>query len=206
MSIRALCAGHHLDFTAITEDSPACELAEARATCAECPLLVTCRRDTLLSTDVAGVAGGMTELERITWRAGKHVTVTVPDIADVTPARELRGPLAESLSAELTDLLVRESEARDDAAAALASAQGNPGDALAVEAAATTQVHLAGATRRVRAAMSLDHRLVQTIRRMTERGMTAEEIVEALDHPAITHRTVNYVRHRYLKGSRRGRA
>lgn len=43
-------------------------------------------------------------------------------------------------------------------------------------------------------------RVVQVVLRMTDAGVTAEDIVAHLSHPAVTHRTVNYIRHRYGKG------
>jgi hypothetical protein len=51
----------------------------------------------LRSTDVAGMAGGMTEAERAAWRAQNRVTVNVPDIVDVTPARDLTGAVLDDL-------------------------------------------------------------------------------------------------------------
>lgn len=39
--------------------------------------------------------------------------------------------------------------------------------------------------------------------RMTKDGCTADDIVAALEHPDVTHRTVNYLRHRFADGPSR---
>jgi hypothetical protein len=100
--VRAACAGHPLDLTEVTEFSPATDLDAARALCAGCPVLMTCRRDALRVTDYAGFAGGMTEAERDTWRTRNGVTVTPVDIVDVTPARALTTAVVDDLP-ELTN-------------------------------------------------------------------------------------------------------
>lgn len=46
-------------------------------------------------------------------------------------------------------------------------------------------------------------RVVALVLRMTLAHMPAEDIVTTLDHPAVTHRTVKYIRHRYAKGPTR---
>lgn len=150
--MRAACAGHRLDLTEVTETSPAADLDEARALCAGCPILASCRRNALRVTDYAGFAGGMTETERDTWRARNGVTVTPVDIVDATPARALTTAVVDDLP-ELTN--------------------GVPAKVVAL------------------------------VLRMTQAHMSAEEIVDRLDHPAVTHRTVKYIRHRYAKGPTR---
>lgn len=101
----ARCAGHDLDFTEIREydmgpDGPAStaqDVDRARATCATCPLLVACRRYALTETDVAGMAGGMTEVERETWRHRNRVHVVPVSIVDVTPGRDITPDVADAL-------------------------------------------------------------------------------------------------------------
>jgi hypothetical protein len=92
----ALCAGHRLDFTELTDASPEPALQEARATCAACPLLVPCRRYALKTT-VAGVAGGLTETERDQWRKRQRVQAESVSIVDVTPGREITPTITDAL-------------------------------------------------------------------------------------------------------------
>lgn len=51
-----------------------------------------------------------------------------------------------------------------------------------------------------RTATGLHPRVVKVVIRMTTAGVTADDIVARLAHPAVTHRTVNYIRHRFAKG------
>lgn len=147
---RAACAGHALDLTEVTDDSP--DLPAARALCGGCPILVSCRRDALRVTDMAGFAGGMTEAERLTWRYRNHVHVTPVDIVDVTPAYALTTAVVDDLP-ELDN--------------------------------------------------GVPEKVVALVLRMTQAHMSAEDIVARLEHPAVTHRTVKYIRHRYSKGPTR---
>lgn len=91
----ALCATHRLDFTELDEHSP--DLPEARATCGRCPLLIPCRQYALKTANVSGVAGGMTEAERLAWRAQNHVHVTDVSIVDVTPGWSITPDIADAL-------------------------------------------------------------------------------------------------------------
>ena len=105
---RPLCADHGIDFTEVTERSP--ELAEARATCGRCPLLVSCRNYALREADVAGIAGGMTEKERLEWRERQRVAVADVSIVDVTPGREITPNIADALpdaDAGIPDVVAR---------------------------------------------------------------------------------------------------
>lgn len=150
------CVGSDLDLTEVREydmgpEEPASSpevLQRARDLCAGCPFLVSCRREALRETDHAGFSGGMTEVERESWRQANGVVVTPVDIVDVTPAGQL--------TASITDDLPTGSGVPD--------------------------------------------RVVQVVLRMTDAGVTAEDIVTHLAHPAVTHRTVNYIRHRYGRG------
>lgn len=146
----ALCAGHRIDFTDVDEDH--LDLDEARATCGRCPLLVPCRNYALKVADVAGLAGGMTELERLAWRARQHVVVRDVSIVDVTPGRDITPDIADALP--------------------------DPADGI-------------------------PDVVAQLVLRMTREGLPAEEIVARLDRPDVTHRTVKYLRHRYMKGPTR---
>ncbi|QZN86921.1 WhiB family transcriptional regulator [Cellulomonas sp. C5510] len=49
----------------------------------------------------------------------------------------------------------------------------------------------------------LHPRVRSVVLRMTEAGMTADEIVTRLNRDDVTHRTVNYVRRTYMKGPAR---
>jgi hypothetical protein len=96
----AACAPENrpaVDLTSIDGHSSVAVAAAARAVCGSCLVLVRCRQLVLRTTDVAGVAGGMTEAERATWRAQNRVVVNVPDIVDVTPARDLTGDVLDDL-------------------------------------------------------------------------------------------------------------
>lgn len=96
----AACAPENrptVDLTSIDGHSSAAVVTAGRAVCGSCPVLVRCRQMVLRSTDVAGMAGGMTEAERAAWRAQNRVTVNVPDIVDVTPARDLTGAVLDDL-------------------------------------------------------------------------------------------------------------
>lgn len=132
--------------------SPPLVLAQARGLCGGCPVLVKCRQMVLRVTDVAGFAGGMTEVEREVWRHRNGVHVTPASIVDVTPAQAITPAVTDDLP-ELDGSLPDE----------------------------------------VRA----------LVLRMTDAHMTAEDIIAALDHPAVTHRTVKYIRHRYYRGPTR---
>jgi hypothetical protein len=97
---RAVCAPENhppVDLAEIDGNSSAAAVAGGRALCASCPLLVRCRQTALKVTDMAGMAGGMTEAERTAWRAAHKVVVHVPDIVDVTPARALSGAVLDDL-------------------------------------------------------------------------------------------------------------
>ncbi len=153
---RAACAPEihpPVDLADIDDTTPPDVVDAGRAICRSCPLLVRCRQTALRVTNMAGMAGGMTQGERELWRDTHQVVVDVPDIVDVTPARDLTG-------AVLDDLPV------------LASGDLHP-------------------------------RVRRVILRMTDAGMTADDIVSRLARDDVTHRTVNYIRRTYMKGHAR---
>lgn len=80
---RAACRNAGPDLTEIDEDSHPAELAAARALCRGCEVVGECRAVALGVTDFAGVAGGMTELERAQVRESRGISVHPVSAADV---------------------------------------------------------------------------------------------------------------------------
>ena len=92
------CHKSEIDFTEITKATPGEIVAEARAACASCPVLLGCLRY-LEGTDVAGFAGGMFQVDRKRWQRRHHYAVETVGIEDVSEAHELRGPIVDDVSA-----------------------------------------------------------------------------------------------------------
>lgn len=88
-----------IDLTEINENSAAADVTIARNLCIGCPALVKCRQWVLKTTDVAGMAGGMTERERQDYRARHGLRVQVVDIIDATPAHQLTPAILSGLPA-----------------------------------------------------------------------------------------------------------
>lgn len=61
------------------------DLQIARQLCRACPVVAQCRSNALAVTDVAGVAGGMTEAERASWRRRNGVKVSPLTARDLLP-------------------------------------------------------------------------------------------------------------------------
>lgn len=99
----AACAQEHPNYemAEITASTNAEVVAEARAVCIGCPVLVQCRQ-WALRHDVAGMCGGLTEAEREAWRARHHLSAEVVDLIDVTPARQLTATILAGLPGPTT--------------------------------------------------------------------------------------------------------
>jgi hypothetical protein len=143
---RVACQGADLDFTMITRATPSEVVAEARSTCVSCPALLACLTY-LETTEVAGFAGGMFEIQRKRWRRRDRQTVEDVTIRDVSEASELKGPILDGLQ--------------------------------------------------VRSGRALTRDALELVLRLTEAGLSAEEIVSRIGSPDLTHRTVKYIRHHY---------
>jgi|GEM_PF-6788364 len=141
-----------IDLTEITERSSEHDVTVARNLCITCPALVKCRQYVLRTTDVAGMAAGMTERERDAWRDRHGLAVKVVDIIDATPAHQL------------------------------------------------TPAILSGLPHPDGTSTELHPRVREVVIRMTNAGLTADDIVTRLDRDDVTHRTVNYLRRTYMKG------
>lgn len=100
---RAACRDSGPDLTEIDEDSPAAELAAARALCRGCDVIGECRAVALGVTDFAGVAGGLTEAERAHVRAARGITVQPVGAADVLRSLALADLASEPCSSAVTD-------------------------------------------------------------------------------------------------------
>lgn len=85
------CSTHKIDFTEVTERSPRTVIEEARGVCAECPVLLSCLKY-LESVEVAGMAGGMLESQRVLWRhrggntADDTTMIDTLNVEDIDPA------------------------------------------------------------------------------------------------------------------------
>lgn len=107
------CSTHKIDFTEVTERSPRTVIEEARGVCAECPVLLSCLKY-LESVEVAGMAGGMLESQRVLWRHRVGSTADDTSLIDTLEAGEIRLDLvldlpggAQTLSQKTIELVER---------------------------------------------------------------------------------------------------
>jgi len=248
------CATAGIDFTA--DRLSAHDVARAVDVCLECPVMVQCL-DFLRHVEVAGIAAGMTELERQDWREaqGLERSPALPPVWATTPIQELtpadieglqvrvptqEPPVPDSLqpTGDLILMLLRLREAGWKSPRIVQlfdspelpmervkqlvhryvryassdhtdpSAEEMPWDLIAVDD--LTSADVAGMTLFVERPVEPGrHRqfgrftteFVELVRRMTDEGMTAQEIADWFPGEAPPH-AIDYLRREVITGSK----
>lgn len=90
------CATHGQDFTEVTDRSPRSIIDETRAVCASCPVLMSCLKY-LETVEVAGMAGGMLESQRVLWRHRSGAAADDTTLIDTLEAGEISADLVRDL-------------------------------------------------------------------------------------------------------------